>query len=144
MISEEVLSIKSYFNKSFCTIINNKNLLEDLDLEQNVLEAVAVVDLQHRLVLALRRAVVDVLDLLPGELLQLEPAQGAVAVETGQAAPAGGLQDHDQDVGRVVGVLHAQGGLGEGRRGAAGLQDQRSEGEDGGGLEGKGAERMKG
>lgn len=42
-------------------------------------------------------------------------------METGQPAVAGSFQDHDQDVGRVVGVVDLQDRPRDGRRGAASL-----------------------
>ncbi|TNN33295.1 hypothetical protein EYF80_056543 [Liparis tanakae] len=75
-------------------------------------------------------AVVDVADLFAPQLLQPEAAQGAVAVETGEPAAAGRLQDYQQDVGRVVGVVHLQHRPGDGRRATAALHGQRGEGHD--------------
>lgn len=96
-------------------------LLIDVDSEENIPVAVAVVDLQHRAVLRPLRAVVDVLDLLPRQLLQLESAERPVAVETGQSAVAGRFEDHDQDVSRVVGVVDLQDRLGDRRHSATAL-----------------------
>lgn len=118
------------------TVPSSSYLLVDLHSEQDVAVGVAVVDLQHRPVLRLLlRAVVDVLDLFPRQLLQLKSAQRTVAVETGQPAVARRLQDHNQDVGRVVGVVDLQDRLGDGREAAAALHGQRSEGHHSGRLE---------
>lgn len=93
----------------------------DVDRQEDVPVAAAVVHLQHRRVLRPLRAVVDVLDLLPRQLLQLEPAQRPAAVEPRQPAVAGRLHNHDQAVRRVVGVFDLQGCLGDGGLGAAAL-----------------------
>lgn len=105
-----------------------------LDSEQNILVAVAVVDLQHRPVLCPLRAVVDVLNLFPWQLLQLESAESAVAVETGQLAIAGRLKHHDQNIGCVVRVVDLQDRLGDGCQAATALHGKRREGHDSRGL----------
>lgn len=110
-------------------------LVADVDLQQDVAVAVAVVELQHQDVPRGVRAVVDVLDLLPAQLLQLEAAEAAVAVETAQPAVSRWLQDHDQDVGRVVGVVHLQHRPGDGGGGTAALDLQRGESQHPGGLD---------
>lgn len=86
----------------------------DQDLEEDVPVAVSVVDLQHRRVASGLRAVVHVAELLLAQLLQLEVAERPVAVHPRQVAVAGRLQHQNQHVGRVVGVLDVQGGLGDG------------------------------
>lgn len=80
----------------------------DVDLEENIPVAVSVVDLQHRCVPRCLRAVVDVSDLLLRQLLQLESGERPVAVQPSQPAVARWLEDHDQDVSRVVRVLDLQ------------------------------------
>lgn len=89
-------------------------LLVDQDLEEDVPVAVPVVDLQHGRVARGLRAVVHVAELLLVQLLQLEAAQRPLAVQPRQVAVARRLQDQHQHVGRVVGVLDVQGGLGDG------------------------------
>lgn len=96
-------------------------LLIDVDLEENIPITVAIVDLQHHPILCPIRAVMDVLDLLPGQLLQLKSAKRPVTVETGQPAVAGRFKDHNQDIGCVVEVVDLQDRLGDGCQGAAAL-----------------------
>ena len=90
-------------------------------LEENIPVAVAVVDLEHHAVLRPLRAIMDVLDLFPWQLLQLKSAECPVAVEAGQSAVTGRLKDHDQDISWVVGIIDLQDRLGDGCQGTAAL-----------------------
>lgn len=82
--------------------------LTDVDQEQNILVAVAVVDLQHHGVLRPRWAIVDVLDLFLWQLLQLESAERSLAVESGQTTVTRRFEDHEQDIGWVVKIFDLQ------------------------------------
>lgn len=86
-------------------MLYQKYLLIDADVQEDVPVAVAVVHLQQRRVLRPLRAVVDVLDLLPGQLRQLKPAERPAAVEPREVAVAGSFQNQNQAVCRIVGVF---------------------------------------
>lgn len=108
--------------------------LSDMDLQQDVPVVVAVIDLQHHVVLHMLRAVMEVLDLLPGQLLQLEPTQCTIATETGQPSVTWRHEDHDQDFSGVVRVFNMQNQLRNCSWAAAAPHGQRSKRHHPGGL----------